>query len=270
LIAVLIAVVPGRGAAETGGDTGDPARAARTAELNEAGARLYRERSYHRAIEKFVEAYATDRDPNLLYNIARCYEELGDTRSAIEKYTAYINAPGADAAGRLRAEQSLRALLELQKRGAPAPKEVPAGSPDVKEQVTETSSSEAPAAASSGAGVLAWSALGAGALVTALGGAAFYLGMRDHDRITDSPDYGNPGTVDPLTMAEARDLASSGDTKKLGGAIALGVGGALLATSAVLFLLPRRSSEERAPASGFAFGWAPGASGFRAGWSVRF
>ena len=66
----------------------EPADAARVTELNEAGARFYREKNYRRAIEKFIEAYAIDRDPNLLFNIARCYEELGDTRAAIEKYTA--------------------------------------------------------------------------------------------------------------------------------------------------------------------------------------
>ena len=61
-------------------------RGARVSELNEAGAKYYSARSYRRAIEKFIEAYAIDRDPNLLFNIARCYEELGETAAAIEKY----------------------------------------------------------------------------------------------------------------------------------------------------------------------------------------
>src|SRR5262245_47021729 len=115
-IAIALALAPTPAIAEPAADGSDPGRAARAAELNEAGARLYRERNYRQAIERFIEAYAIDRDANLLFNIARCYEELGDTSAAIEKYTAYINAPGADAAGRLRAEQSLRALRALQRR----------------------------------------------------------------------------------------------------------------------------------------------------------
>ena len=247
----------------------EPAEAARVTELNEAGARFYREKNYHRAIEKFIEAYAIDHDPNLLFNVARCYEELGDTRAAIEKYTAYINAPGADAAGRVRADQSLRALRALQKQAA-APSRAPAA-----ETAAATAEAAAPAdrggaaPASGGHRVLAWSALAAGALLAAGGGVAFTLGMRDHDRVTSAPGYGDPNAVSSLTLAEARDLAASGDQKKLAGGIALGIGGALVATSVVLFMLPNRT-EGAASTGTFALGWAPGAGGLRASWMMRF
>src|SRR5688500_15364231 len=60
------------------------------AQLNEEGAALYAARDYRRAIEKFIQAYAVDADPNLLFNIARCYEELGETDAAIEKYEVFV------------------------------------------------------------------------------------------------------------------------------------------------------------------------------------
>src|SRR6188768_3442054 len=86
-LVLAVALAPTRARAEGGVEGVDAGRAARAAELNESGARLYRARDYRQAIEKFIEAYAIDRDANLLFNIARCYEELGDTGAAIEKYT---------------------------------------------------------------------------------------------------------------------------------------------------------------------------------------
>jgi tetratricopeptide (TPR) repeat protein len=272
---LVLVLVPRRARAESAADaTGaaDAGRTARLTELNEAGAKLYRERNYRRAIEKFIEAYALDHDPNLLFNVARCYEELGDTTAAIEKYTAYINAPGADASGRVRAEQSLRALRELQRRAASDAKTAKPA-PPTSEPPAATAAADA-AAPSDGSGtptqtILAWSALGAGALVAGVSATVFYLGMRDHDRVTGAPGYGDPAAAHPLTMAEARDLIDSGDRKKLTGGIGLALGGALVATSVALFLLPS-AKDAREPASSFALGWAPGASGFRAAWTVRF
>ena len=246
----------------------EPAEAARVTELNEAGARFYREKNYHRAIEKFIEAYAIDHDPNLLFNVARCYEELGDTRAAIEKYTAYINAPGADAAGRVRADQSLRALRALQKQAAASPR-APAAETAAATTEAATPADRGGAVPTSGHRVLAWSALAAGVLLAAGGGVAFTLGMRDHDRVTSAPGYGDPNAVSSLTLAEARDLSASGDQKKLAGGIALGIGGALVATSVVLFMLPNRT-EGAASTGTFAVGWAPGAGGLRASWMMRF
>ena len=243
----------------------EAAEAARLTELNESGTKLYRERSYHRAIEKFIEAYAIDRDPNLLYNIARCYEELGDGRAAIEKYTAYLNAPGADAAGRLRAEQSLRALVALQKHASTEANEPAASGED-----TKRSAVAAPGRPAAGTGyrIWAWSALGAGALVAGLGGGSFYLGVQDHQRVTSSPGYGNPQAVAPMTLSQARALVSSGDDKKVAGAIGLGLGGALLATAATLFVWSR--SDKGDGADTVALSWSPSGGGFRGALTLRF
>ena len=257
--------------AEAGADVAEPGRAARAAELNESGARLYRARNYRQAIEKFIEAYAIDRDANLLFNIARCYEELGDTAAAIEKYTAYVNAPGADAAGRLRAEQSLRALRELRagktKTASPPPPGAGGSEPGEDSGHEAQPSAAAQTDGSSVRGTLAWGALATGVVLAGLGATVFYLGMQDHNRVTSSPGYGDPAAVNPMTLPEARALVDSGDWKKLAGGIGLGVGGALLATSAALFIWPGEA-EGQSRAGKLAVGWVPG--GLRAAWTVRF
>jgi tetratricopeptide (TPR) repeat protein len=282
VLSVSIALASTPALAEPASDGAETGRGARAAELNEAGARLYRERQYRQAIEKFIEAYAIDRDANLLFNIARCYEELGDNGAAIEKYTAYMNAPGADAAGRLRAEQSLRALRALARgtKSASPPQPIAGGGESsdggrgARPAPEEKPAADEPGATSDADSVslrrtLAWSALGTGALVAGLGATVFYLGMRDHDQVTSSPGYGDPAAANPMTLAEARALVDSGDWKKLAGGIGLGVGGALLVTSAALFVWDGEREGQKRPNT-MAFGWVPSAGGFRAAVTVRF
>jgi hypothetical protein len=86
------------------------ARAAQVQRLSEEGAALFRARDYRRANEKLQQAYSLDPDPNLLFNIAKCYEALGDNAAAIEKYEHFLREPGADPGGKMRAQESLRTL----------------------------------------------------------------------------------------------------------------------------------------------------------------
>ena len=78
--------------------------------LVEQGLVAYKARDYRQAVEKFLQANAMQPDPNLLFNLARCYEALGDTRAATEKYRLFLASPDADPSGRQRAEDRLRAL----------------------------------------------------------------------------------------------------------------------------------------------------------------
>jgi hypothetical protein len=219
----------------------DDASSARIAELNESGAKLYADRNYRRAIEKFIEAYAIDHDPNLLFNIARCYEELGETDAAIEKYQAFVAAPGADTDGRLRAQDSLKALEKLRTEG-PAPK--PGQASDAAAPAADPHAEPGAESQTSGS-VLPWVALGAGVVATGLGTTLYVLGVHDHDRVTNAPGYGERGSVHPMTEREARALVSSGDTKKIVGGVSLGLGGALIATGAVLFLSGKKDAPTR-------------------------
>ena len=119
-----ISLASGRAAADGAEATASPLPAAAGAEapaVTEEGFVLYRRGEYRRAAEKFLQAYALDADPNLLFNIARCYQTLGDTSAAIEKYVAFLANPGAGELGRRRAAE---ALLVLRQARSPAP---PAG-----------------------------------------------------------------------------------------------------------------------------------------------
>ena len=136
----------------------DPAAdPARIAELNEAGARAYAERHYRMAIEKFVEAYAIDHDPNLLFNIARCYEKLGDLGAAIEKYETFVAAPGADTEGRIKAKASLAELQQLKEQGGVTPQDAAAPATGA-----ETQASSSGDESSSKVDIWPWVTLGAG------------------------------------------------------------------------------------------------------------
>jgi hypothetical protein len=232
------------------------ARAAEVSKLNEEGMNLYRARDYRHAIEKFLHAQALDQDPNLLYNIARCYEMLGERGAAIEKYEAFLAKPDADAQGKRRAQEAIRNLRQAA-REAPPPPTATGGT------ATASAAAASPAVgAGPGAGIERtsspgpapeessfWNArvvtLGVGVLVTAAGGAVYMLGVSDHSKVTSSAGYGTPGQIDPLTEAEAHRLVDSGNTKKLIGEITMGAGGALLVTSAILALV--HGSDEGSP-----------------------
>jgi tetratricopeptide (TPR) repeat protein len=212
------------------------ARTATVARLNGEGVALYKAHDYRRAVEKFLQAYALEPDPNLLFNIARCYEQLDDVNAAAEKYKLYLSDPDAEPQGKRRAEEALKALQ--QRRGASA---------------TSAQAGRPPGGATAGNGVQTgapergpsrvWpmATLGAGVAVAAAGAVFYVLGARDIDKVTSSPGFGNPTQLDPMTGVAAQQLVDSGKLKKTIGVAALGVGGAALATSAVLFWL--RSSD---------------------------
>ena len=231
-LAVASVAVPVRAAEPQAARESDVSNDARVSALNEAGAKHYEKRNYRLAIESFIEAYAIDHDPNLLFNIARCYEELGETAAAIEKYTTFVESPGADAEGRVRAEASLRALKHLSADAAPAGRGRESAEPkrDQGESEPETEQHRGISP------LWKWSTLGGGVVLTGVGATLYVLGARDHSQVTSAPGYGDPSSVYPMTRDEAQSLVDSGDTKKLIGGIGMGLGSALVATSVVLFL----------------------------------
>ena len=60
--------------------------------INEA-IEFFRAGRYRLSIEKFQEAYELVEDPNILFNIARCYHLLGEKNNAIEFYNRFIYYP---------------------------------------------------------------------------------------------------------------------------------------------------------------------------------
>lgn len=203
--------------------------AARAVQLNEAGAELYAAGNYAGALAAFERAYSLIMEPNLLFNIAGCYERLGQPARAVEYYQRFLLAPEADPAGRERAIASIASIASVDAAApeAPAPARI------------EASAWDHPA----------WPilTLGTGILLAGLGTGLYLDGARDHDEVTGAPNYGDAPRPSSMTEVEAQRLIDSGDTKKLIGGIGLGIGGTLIATHVVLTLW-RGARAEAAPA----------------------
>jgi tetratricopeptide (TPR) repeat protein len=205
--------------------------------LVEQGLVAYRARDYRQAVEKFLQANALQPDANLLFNLARCYEAMGDTRAAMEKYRLFLASPEADPAGRARAEDRLRVLRRR-----------PARAPDDADSLTSGSASgETPR---TGRHTLAVFGAVTGAAGVAAGALAYALGARDHQQVTGVPEYRSPGAVHPLTEVQAQRLAEAGRRKKTAGAVMAGAGGAVLAASLAAILFSRSGGENGSVAMG--------------------
>ena len=80
-------------------------------ELSAKAAELYGKKDFLGAIELFKKAYELEPVPNLLYNIARCYEKAEKYEEAIEYYKKFTVAPDVDSKSR---EDSLKRIETLQ------------------------------------------------------------------------------------------------------------------------------------------------------------
>lgn len=232
------------------GDKSSAARAAQVDRLNEAGASHYARREYRQAIDFFSKALAIDPDPNLLFNIARCHERLGENQAAIDNYELFISTPGADAEGRGRAQAALTALRQSQQAASSTE---PAAAPVANQTVVATAQVAEPTSSN----VLPWLTLGGGAGLLALGATVYFIGAADHRKVTNANGFGDDDGVVDLTYSEAQDLVDSGDQKKMLGGVGLGIGGALLATYVILLTTDGSSAEP----TDVAFSVVPSSSG---------
>lgn len=87
--------------------------ARRAAELVQQGAAAYQAKDLERAITLFEEAYELDPKPNLVFNIGRVYEELGDLNRAIEFYSRFTVQKGIRLETRKLAAERIRVLRDI-------------------------------------------------------------------------------------------------------------------------------------------------------------
>jgi hypothetical protein len=205
-------------------------------ELSEEARARYDEGNFARALSLFNQAYANEADPNLLFNVARCHERLGQTNEALDKYEAFLASRDGDPTGRERAEAARRDL-RAKREAASGATAAPSGSRHTFDSAEATS--EPPLASSSS--LTPWLLLGAGVAAVASGAVVHSLGVGDHHDVEEQPGYGDPSRVAPMTQREAKDHVESGKHKKLVGGLLLGGGGALIASSALLFLFADRA-----------------------------
>lgn len=204
----------------------------RAAQLNERGLALYAAQDYRHALEHFIGALALEEDPNLLFNIGRCYEQLGQLDAALEKYEQFVAAPESDAAGVARARASIEGIAaarQARKRASPR-----ASFPLVRSFPVSSSAAVDPGAMQTSG--VPWLLVGGTVAFAAAGATVYALGARDHAQVTRLPEYGKGDVRAAMTWRRASSLVASGKTKKLAGGVLLGLGGALGVTTIALLL----------------------------------
>ena len=179
------------------------------------------------AIEDFKKAYELRAEPNILYNIARLYEEAGKFEEAVAYYDQFVVLPGIDIESRqdaLTRLKTLREILALRKKDEPKadPEPGPKPGPEAKPKPEPDRT-------------MAYIFLGTGAGALVGSGVFALLTQSAHASFQSAP-----------TLEERRSAASSGSTY---GALSDGllVGGVALATLGVIFWAT--ASPEQAPSS---------------------
>jgi tetratricopeptide (TPR) repeat protein len=210
------------------------------------GAALYKAGKYRAAIERFENAYALFPEPNLLYNMARSYEALGEAEQALTKYRVCSTHPRATDELKQKAIAKIAVLESAQTSSATAAAD-PTASPSAPTTTTTTSTPVTGATApaqSAGPPVLGiaggvTTAVGVAGAVT--GGVLFYLGASTHTALQNDLDD-NPGVV-PYTRAEAEALSADGTMQKTVGVVALTAGGALAVVGGSMLVMQMMGGE---------------------------
>lgn len=175
---------------------GNKDTAKKVEELSAKAAELYGKKDFLGAIELFKKAYELEPVPNLLYNIARCYEKAEKYEEAITYYKKFTVAPDVDSKSR---EDSLKRIETLQEaidaKKALDNKKNPNGTGDPNKQTTPKPVEQGPDR------TVAYVLLGGGALALA-GGAT--MGVLAKGK---QSDFEAAGT----TPEERRSLRDSGE-----------------------------------------------------------
>lgn len=181
-------------------------------DLVDEGIALYNAQKYRPALEKFLQAYAIERDPNLLFNMARCYEAQGESAAAIEKYEEYLADPSIDARGRERAEKARLALRQSPRRmTAPEPFAAESeGTPPSKERAI-------PSESGGGKVLFGWIATAVFVAGSAVSGI---LALDSADQLRDAKKA-FPGSDTEIDRLSKRTLTLSVTADALGAAAAV-------------------------------------------------
>ncbi len=208
------------------------------------GAAYYERANYKMALSEFQRAYKLEAAPELLYNMGRCHEGLGQLERAIARFEAFIAAkPAAKNRPTVEARvKNLRAQLAERPPAPAKPKPAPAKA-DAKPG-PEPKPAPVPLQADRSGGwgamkVAGWTTLGAGAAVMVVGGV---LGGLASDRTAEYED----GYARHMEYSEAKDILDQAEGFETGMFVCLGIGGAAAVAGAVLLILD--SQAEEAPA----------------------
>ncbi len=183
------------------------------------GEKLYKRSDFKAAIVQFEKSYAHSKKPALLFNIAHCHESMGHFEQAIEFYRRFLeNKPDNAAIVRSRIKN-----LERMKADRDKPSPAPVAPP--------------PSPARS-FWIPGWVLVGTGAALAITGAGLGAASAAKADELEEASRMGAP-----QSYSEYEDLEGQGKALELGMIVTLAVGGAALATGAVLLILDLTGGE---------------------------
>jgi hypothetical protein len=223
------------------------------------GERLFGERRFREAIERFRCSYGLVQHPNTLYNIARSAQEAGDL--TLTTYREYLERHATDA-DRATVERNIseldRRIAESRHPQNPAetlpvhvaarPEQPPPAVPTPAAAAAEPETSTRMTTAR----LVAWITMALGVALTATGGG---LWIEAWSRAEDIP-----ATVDTDDdLQHWSDVRDGGESMETASYILMGTGAAALVASIVLFAVapgrePVTASTSRGPRLGLAAG----------------
>jgi tetratricopeptide (TPR) repeat protein len=238
LVAILVLAPAGAGAQEGQSDE------ALAKQYYKLGEELYNRADYEGALKQFRQSHRYSKKPALLYNMARCYESLGQLTEAIKHYEAFLeSSPQAPNAPVIRARiANLQKRLEAKPASQPA--SLPAATQPAVEQppITVKKKEAPPPGRSRTKRTVGWVLVGAGGafLVTGL-----VLGIRAaglQSELEDaSAQHDDPNTQTPNFYSDHKDKEEMGQALSKAGIATLAIGGAAVATGALLLFLDYRA-----------------------------
>jgi tetratricopeptide (TPR) repeat protein len=188
----------------------------RAAELAAQSAEHYKRGELEVAVALLRQAYALYPQPNLLYNLGRSLEKLGDAKGAIDAYAQYLaaakNVPDRDII-----EHRIAALkAKLPPEPPPPPPPPPARPPVVAAPPPIVTSP--PSRAATAPSAWPWVTLGMGVALEGTGGALGYLASQHHEDAVAS----KVATTAASLQSEAQHLALAANVLfAVGGVVAV-------------------------------------------------
>lgn len=251
IAAASLCAAPGQALAQDRGEASEEDKIKQVEQLYLEGIALYKNSQYREAIAKFEKAHAIFPDPNLLYNMGRAYELLGELEPALAEFERCMASADLPPELKTKAQARIASIQSAQKEAELAKAEAErnqAKSLDKKdaqasagEQEEKRRSNPAPEESGSVLKTTGWITAAGSVGLLGAGGVFYFLGASDHGDLEDAMNDGGVGT---LTRVEAEALAKDGEDRKTLGVILMASGGALALTSALCFLLDEDEKKE--------------------------
>jgi len=216
--------------------------------------RAYDLQKYQEAIDEYQKAYEISGDPPMLYNIAQAYRLADQPAEAVRYYRRFLqrmpNARNREDVERKIADQEK--LAEQRKKVEPVTPPPPPPPPTKPPPIVEVKPPPPPVVTppppppplapepSHARAVVGWSLIGAGLVV---GGVAAYEGYRARQKGDELTRDSMAGATNPA-LAKTFDpsIETAGKNANIA-AIALGIGGTVVAVAGAIVLITGGSSE---------------------------